>query len=372
MNRRAWMGSMALCLAVIGVGAVLVVWKRASLEAAREASANQPEPMEAVTVAAAKDVEHRRTSTAIGTVKALRSITLQNELPGTVREVRLSPGEVVDEGTLLVALDVSVEEAELKALEAQATLAESTVRRMEKASQSRAASEMELDRARADRDVALAQIARTKAIIARKTIRAPFRARVGMVDLHVGQYLDAGAQITTLQGVDDAAHVEFSVAQWIAAGLSADDTVEVTAGSDVSAATARIVALDARVDPATRNAWVRARIEGAANLPKPGSSVRVKVPVGPSIRAVAIPVNALRKGPGGDHVYVVLPDGQGKARAKLRNVRSGPVLGDEVIVLEGISPGEQVAASGSFKLFDGVLVAVAGEAETAPAVSGAQ
>jgi membrane fusion protein, multidrug efflux system len=135
---------------------------------------------------------------------------------------------------------------------------------------------------------------------------------------------------------------------------------------------ARIVALDARVDPTTRNAWARARIDGAANLPRPGSSVRVKVPVGPPVRAVAIPVNALRKDPAGDHVYVVATDGQGKLRAKLRNVKSGPVLGDEVIVLEGLSPGEEVAASGSFKLHDGVLVAVAGDAGKAPAVSGAE
>lgn len=360
---------MALCLAVLGVGAALVVWKRASLEAAHEASANQPEPMESVTVAVAKEMEHRRTSTAIGTVKALRSITLQNELPGTVREVRLSPGEVVDEGTLLVALDVAVEEAELRALEAQATLAETMLRRMEKASQSRAASEMELDRARAERDVALAQIARTKAIIARKTVRAPFRARVGMGDLHVGQYLDEGTQITTLQGVDDAVHVEFAVAQWIGAGLSEKDTVEVTAGADIPPVPARIVAIDARVDPTTRNAWVRARIEGATNLPKPGSSVRVEVPIGPAVRAVAIPVNALRKGPGGDHVYVVAPDREGKRRAGLRVVRSGPVLGDEVLVVEGLAPGEEVAASGSFKLRDGVLIAVVGDAARAPVVN---
>ena len=372
MNRRAWIGSTALLLSVIGVGAALVVWKRAALEAAHEASANQPEPMESVTVAAVKEVEHRSTSIAIGTVKALRSIALQNELPGTVHEVRLSPGEIVDEGTLLVALDVSVEKAELKAQEAQATLAEAMLRRMEKASQSRAASAMELDRARAEHDVARAQIARTEAIIARKTIRAPFRARVGMVDLHVGQYLDSGAPITTLQGVDDAAHVEFSVAQWIASGLSEEDTVEVKARGDLPPVTAKIVALDARVDPTTRNALVRARMEGAAGLPTPGSSVRVQVPIGPPVRAVAIPVNALRKGPGGDHVYVVAPDAQGKPRAKLRIVRSGPVLGDEVIVLDGLSPGEEVAASGSFKLYDGVLVAVATGAAGAPAVSGAE
>jgi membrane fusion protein (multidrug efflux system) len=335
------------------------VWKYASLQEASAAAASQPEPMESVTVAVAKEREHRSTTTSIGTVLALRSITLRNELPGTVRQVMLTPGEVVDAGTVLVALDVSVEEAELKAQEAQAALAETLLGRTQRASESRAASEMELDRARAERDVALAQIARTRAIIARKTLRAPFRARVGIADVHPGQYLIEGTQLTTLQGVDDAAHVDFAVAQRIAAGLREGDSVDVFTTSNSSTIAAVIVAVDARVDAATRTAVVRARIDGAANAPAPGASVRIRVPVGPPQRAVTIPVSALRKGPGGDHVFVIAPDKDGKARAKLRQVESGAMLGDEILIHSGLSAGEQVAASGSFKLHDGVLVAIA-------------
>ena len=88
-----------------------------------------------------------------------------------------------------------------------------------------------MDRARAERDVALAQIARTKAIIARKTIRAPFRARVGIADVHPGQYLNEGTQLTTLQGVDDAAHVDFTVAQQVAAGLREGEPSRCFAGT---------------------------------------------------------------------------------------------------------------------------------------------
>ena len=272
----------------------------------------------------------------------------------------LTPGQVVEAGTVLVALDVSVEEAELKAQEAQAALAETLLRRVQRASESRAASEMEVDRARAERDVALAQIARIKAIIARKTIRAPFRARVGLADVHPGQYLNEGTQLTTLQGVDDAAHVDFTVAQSGRGGPARrGDSVEVFAASDAAPTAARIVAIDARVDPTTRNAMVRARIERAGNGPAPGASVRVRVPVGPARTAVAVPVSALRKGPGGDHVFVIAPDQDGKTRAQLRPVESGAMLGDEILIHDGLRAGEQVAASGSFKLRDAVLVAVA-------------
>jgi len=350
---------------VVAVGGGLAAWKRSSLRESEAAAAMQPEPMAAVTVALAQASAHQRTTTSIGTVLALQSIALRNELAGTVREARLTPGEVVEEGTLLVALDVSVEEAELRALEAQAALAETLLGRVQRASENHGASEADVDRAGAERDVAKANVARLAAVIARKTIRAPFRARVGLTDVHVGQYLNEGTQLTTLQGVDDAVHVDFSVGQEVAANLRVGQQVEVGASGEPTPRAATIVALDSRVDPTTRNAMVRAKLEGTS-LPSPGSSVRVRVPVGPALDAVTVPVSAMRKGPTGDHVFVVTPDEQGKPRAHVRPVASGAVLGDEVVVLSGLASGEQVAAAGSFKLFDGMLVAIQDGAE-APA-----
>ncbi len=256
-------GSVALLALVAGAGVALASWKANSLEQAAAASNVQPEPMEAVVAAVAREREHSRTTTSIGTVLALRSITLRNEVPGTVRKVALTPGQIVEAGTVLVALDVSVEEAELEALEAQAQLAGTVLARMERMTESGAASQMELDNARAERDVARAQIARPRAIIARKTIRAPFRARVGISDVHLGQYLNEGTQLTTLQGVDDAVHVDFTVAQQVAAGLRTGARVHVFAATDSQPTAADVVAIDARVDPTTRNAVVRARVADA-------------------------------------------------------------------------------------------------------------
>jgi membrane fusion protein, multidrug efflux system len=363
MNRHGWIGTSLLLVMVVAVGIGLAGWKYSSIQGTYAASANQPEPMEAVMVAVAQEFEHRQTTTSIGTVLALRSITLRNELPGTVRQVRLTPGQVVDTGDVLVTLDVSVEEAELKAQEAQSVLAKTVLDRRQSLSQDLATAEEEVDRARADLDVARAQIARTKAIIARKTIRAPFRARVGISDVHPGQYLNEGTLLTTLQGIDDAAHVDFMVTQQVAVGLREGESVDVFAAGESSPISAKIVALDSRIDPTTRNAMVRARIERAANAPAPGASVRVQVPVGPLRKAVAVPVSALRKGPGGDQVFVIAPGEDGKTRAYVRRVDSGAILGDEVVILAGLSAGERVATSGSFKLRDAVLVAVSGDPE---------
>jgi membrane fusion protein (multidrug efflux system) len=362
MNR--WIASGTLLVSLVGVGAALAAWKANSLSAADAASSRQPEPTEAVGAAVAQAREHRQATSAIGTVLALRSVTLRNELPGTVKHVALHPGQVVEPGTVLVALDVSVEQADLRAQEAQLALAKTSLERLEKLREHNATSDVEVDKARAERDVTLAQIARTQAVIARKTIRVPFRARVGLSDLHPGQYLNEGTVLTTLQSVDDALHVDFALPQSVAAGLKPGDRVDVFTGAGGEPIAAKVAALDAKVDPTTRNSTVRARIElagkGAAKLaaPVPGSSVRVSVGVGAASRAVAIPATALRKGPSGDHVFVLAADAQKQLRAQLRPVKVGASVGDEVLIVEGLAAGDRVATSGSFKLRDAVRVAV--------------
>ncbi|MED5620079.1 efflux RND transporter periplasmic adaptor subunit [Ideonella sp. BN130291] len=360
--------SAVLLTALVGIGGALAAWKFGA-DPAAGAGAAQAEPAEAVSAATAVAREHRGATSAIGTVLALRSVTLRNEIAGTVRQVNLQPGAIVDAGSVLVALDVSVEQADLKAQQAQLGLANATLKRLEALRGFDAISEIDLDKARAERDVAAAQVARTEAVIARKLIRVPFRARVGLANLHPGQYLQEGTEITTLQSVDEALHVDFAVPQAVAAALKPGDRVDVFAAAEAGRAAApiaaRIAAVDAKVDPATRNSTVRARIQlgkeaaASAVLPVPGSSMRVSVAVGQPAAAVAIPATALRKGPAGDHVFVLAAGADKQLRAHQRPVQVGAALGDEVLVTGGLAAGEQVAASGSFKLRDTALVAVA-------------
>jgi len=358
--------SAILVAALLLLGTGLAAWKFAMAQDADARAANQPETSEVVVAAAAQERPYRDATTAIGTIVATRSVSLRNEVPGTVATVRLEPGRVVDPGALLVALDVGVERAELRAAEARAELAESTLTRYERMAERQAASAIELDNVRAERDIAQAEIERLRAVIERKTIRAPFQARVGIADVHPGQFLEIGTLLTTLQGVDDGAYVDFTVAQLVAAGLAQGDDIEIVSSEgDSVPAIATVTAVDARVDPATRNAVVRARLEGVGASLTPGASVRVRVPVGVERPAVFVPVSALRRGPAGDHVFVLEGAEDGHVRARMRHVTTGPVVGREVVVLEGVQPGERLAASGSFKLRDGVLVRV-----TAPGAEG--
>lgn len=362
---RRGVAGFVLVSVVLGTGALLAGWKQGANREAAAAAAHQPEPVERVVLARAEAKEHHATTTAIGTVLALRSITLKNEVAGTVARTSLRSGEIVEAGTVLVALDASVELAELRALEAQARLAETMAQRREELLKAGATTQDEVDQVHAQRDVAQAQSARLRALIAKKTLRAPFRARVGLSDVHPGQYLNAGAELTSLQGVADDVHVDFSVAQSVAAGIQLGSGVEVRT-SQGQTLTAKVVAVDSRVDPTTRSALVRARLDGGEHGPAPGASVRVLLSVGESGMAVMIPVSALRKGPDGDHVWVVAPDARGVLRAHERKVESGPALGETAIVLAGLEAGEQLAASGSFKLREGVRVQAA---EPAPAAA---
>src|SRR5262249_32453769 len=177
---KKWIGSLVLLILVVFTGLGLAAWKRSSIQKSNAAAASQPEPMDSVTVATAKPRLYRQSTTSIGTVTAIRYITLQNEVAGTVHEVLFTSGQVVEPGTLLLTLDVSVEQAELKEEEARAALAKTQLERMQSAYTDGAISAIEVDRAREELDVAQAQIARTQAIIARKTIRAPFRSRAGI------------------------------------------------------------------------------------------------------------------------------------------------------------------------------------------------
>jgi membrane fusion protein (multidrug efflux system) len=352
---RRGVSGFVLLAVVLGTGVLLASWKEGTDRDAAAAAAHQPEPVERVMLATAESRDHHATTTAIGTVLSLRSITLKNEVSGTVVRESLKPGQIVEAGAVLVALDTSVERAELQALEAQAKLSETMLDRRERLLQHGATTQDEVDQVRAQRDVAKAQTAKLRALIAKKTIRAPFRARIGLSDVHQGQYLDVGAQLTTLQGVSDEVNIDFSVAQSVAAGMRLGSNVEVRT-SQGQTLKAEVVAVDARVDPETRSATVRARLAGGPNGPAPGASVRVLVNLGESSKAVVIPVSGLRKGPDGDHAWVVTPDPKGLLRAHERKLEAGPVLGGTVVVLSGLEPGEKIAASGSFKLREGLRV----------------
>lgn len=390
MKRGTIVGGIALILGVVAIGAALGGYKYLEIKKAMSAGA-WPEAPLSVVAATAEVMPYRPTQSLVGTVSSVRSVTLKNELVGTVKTVHVKSGQMVNAGDVLVTLDTSVDEANIAAAEAgvrsaeasirasqaEVELANTNVRRLEAAVETNAAPKVDLDRARAEVDRARSALERDKAVVAqrtaeilpwranmnKKTIRAPFAGRLGIIDTHEGQFLSEGTELTTLEEVGQTVNIDFAVPQALAMTLAPGSLITINSDEGAVMGTAEIVAADARVDRVTRNTMMRAKTTGGAAAFSPGASVRVSVPVGPERKIVVIPVTAMRKGPGGDHVFVLVPGtnkaGEPETRAKQVEVVAGPSLGNLIMVAKGLEPGTVVAASGSFKLHDKALVIAA-------------
>lgn len=337
-----------------------------------EQAKSSPPPPEApvsVGTAIAERVTFRRSTVVVGTVYAARSIGLRTELAGTVTEVQMESGQAVKKDQVLVQLDVRSENAELKSAKAALQLAKSELERARKMSQSNAISPQELDAAAANVTRMDAEVDRLTVVIDRKTLRAPFDARVGLFQLHRGQFLDAGTEITTLEGIDNYVDIDFAVPQHIAESLHVGEPVTLNTGT-TKIGTANIIALDSKADALSRTLVARARFNNPAETLRPNDSVRVVVEYGEPITTVAIPTTAIRRGPSGTSIYMVAEE-KDQLRARLRNiVLIGSGTGSMSWVASGLAPGEMVVAEGSFKLRDGALLVSVLQHDPASATAG--
>ncbi len=348
-------GSLVLVIAVVSVGGALAYAKYTQIQQAIHAP-KPPEMPIAVRASAVSQVTFRQQTTVIGTVLAKRSIMISNEVAGTVQKVGFESGDLVDEGQVLIQFDTSVEQAELLSAQARVRLSQSTLSRMRRAIASDAVTAAEVEEAQAVFDQATAAVAQLKAVIARKTILAPFRGRVGLRNTHEGQFLASGFQIATLQSVDDFIHVDFMIPQhaadWVAVGN------QVSLIDSVGTFNAKVIALDDKADKQSRNRMARAELSPVPPQLVPGDSVRVVIEYGPEITSAAVPPEAIRRAPMDTFVYVVEMDKEDKPRAQPRTINVGKTIGDKVAVLSGLQAGEQVVADGSFKAHEGALLMI--------------
>lgn len=356
MKLRRWVIIGVVCLCVV---AALATFKVMQIRAAIAFGESFPETVEAVELAIVEQIEWRPSVSATAEIVALKDVELSNELAGRVVEVGFKPGASVVAGQLLVRFDTSEERARLEAARAQAELARLVLERNQKLLKTGSAAKESYDQAAAQRNATLAEERALQAVIAKKTLRAPFAAVAGLHELEAGQYLDAATVITRLVGTDKGVWLDFTLPQQ-QARLKTGDVVEAVApGLLVQPVAATIIARNAWVDRQSRNVRYRALITEADAL-SPGTLVTVNVPTGP-IRSVArVPETAVRYDSFGASVYVLEPaepDAPAKERASRRAVTLGPQEKKTVIIVSGVKAGERVAANGAFKLRDGVLVA---------------
>ena len=354
---------MILMLAVVLVvlGGLGFVKFRQIQAAMAQGAAFQPPP-EAVTTVVAQHEDWPATLSAIGTMAAVQGVTVSADLPGTVHRIAFDSGRSVDRGDVLAELDTRQERAQLAAIEAQRDLAQLNYNRMKGLLGDRVISQAEFDRAMAEQKQTDAQVGEIVATIERKTIRAPFSGVLGIRQVNLGQYLAAGDAIVPLQSLDPI-YVNFGVPQQEVRLIRAGHRVLLKAAelSDAELS-GRVTAIDATVDPATRNVQVQATLANPRSTLRPGMFVQTELVLGSSRSVVALPASAISYAPFGDSVFIVTDlkgdNGQTYRGVRQQFVKLGAARGDQIAILSGVSAGNEIVTSGVFKLRNGVAVVV--------------
>jgi len=352
-------------LLTLGVTVLLLTtlgfMKFKQVESAVHAAAFQPPP-EAVTSIVAQREQWPATMGVIGTMEAVHGVTVSADLPGIVERISFESGQSVRAGDVLVELDTRQERAQLAALEAQRDLAHVNFTRMQQLVNEGVISRMEYDQATAQQKATEANVAEVKATIERKTIRAPFSGILGIRKINLGQYLPAGNAVVPLQSLDPI-YVNFGVPQQSTRQVRIGGNLRVTSEDLVGRIfTGRVTALDWVVDETTRNLQVQATLPNPDGKLRPGMFVQVDVGLGVSRSVVTLPASAISYAPYGDSVFVItdLKDPQGKAYRGVRQqfVKMEGSRGDQVAIVSGLNPGDEVVTSGVFKLRNGAAVQV--------------
>jgi membrane fusion protein (multidrug efflux system) len=331
------------------------------VQSAVQASAFQPPP-EAVTSIVAHREQWPATLAVIGTMEAVQGVTVSADLPGAVARIGFDSGKSVHAGDILVELDTRQERAQLASLEAQRDLARVSYDRAQQLVDEGVISRVEYDQATSQRKATEANVAEVRATIERKTIRAPFSGILGIRQVNLGQYLSAGQAIVSLQALNPI-YVNFGVPQQTASQVPVGRALRVTKEDLPSVAySGHVTAIDSVVNEATRNIQIQATLPNPEGKLRPGMFVQVEVALGAGRSVIALPGSAINYAPYGDSVFVItdLKDPSGKAYrgVQQRFVKLEGSHGDQVAVIEGVNPGDEVVTSGVFKLRNGAAVQV--------------
>lgn len=366
---------------------------------------NMPVPPASVTATVARQEQWSDSLSAIGSLAAVNGTHVTTEAAGVVSAIRFDSGQQVARGDVLLQLDASTEQASLRALEAGLRLATTQRDRFRELYEERKlVARADLDQRESEVEQLQAQVEAQRALVARKTIRAPFAGRLGIRQVNLGQYLNPGDAIVSLQSLDPI-HLDFSVPEQrlaeIRTGMPVAAQVDSVPGRSFEG---QVTAIEPEVDLATRNVRVQATVANPDGVLRPGTSARVSAGIGEPRTVVVIPQTAISFNPYGNSVYVIAGGAQAVAPApeqdagggegageagpgqaappvqvagdtltvSQRFIRTGATRGDLVAVLEGLRPGERVATSGLLKLRNGATVVIndrvepTAEAEPAP------
>jgi membrane fusion protein (multidrug efflux system) len=349
-------------LLVLGIAGGLVGVKALQIRKLSEVGKAYAPPPESVSSVIVREDKWQGTLSAIGSIVAIQGVTVTPEIAGTVREIAFESGAVISKGDLLIKLDTSTEEAQLRSMEAQLELARLNLAREQKLRQENMISQSELDAAESTMKQTQANADNVRTVIEKKTIRAPFSGQVGIRQVNLGQYLDAGKPIVWMQTMNPV-YADFSLPQQNLAQLSNGMPARLLIDAYPDRTfDGNLTAINPGLDQITRSISLRATFDNSDQLLHPGMFARVQVLLPEKSDVVVIPALSVLRAPSGDSVFVIeqaeSTNDTAKAGLKVRQqlIRVGMERGDFISVQTGLKPGEKIVSSGQFKLRTGMSV----------------
>lgn len=326
------------------------------------AQSKAPQPPSVVTAIKAQFADWQPSVSAVGSIKAVRGVDVTTEVGGIVRTIGFKPGQEVATLALLVQLNADSDIAQLHSLEATADLAGTVLKRDKAQLAVRAVSQALVDADEADLKAKLAAAEQQRALVAKKSIRAPFAGRIGITGVNPGQYLNPGDKIATLQTFDPI-YIDFSVPQTQLQAIAIGQPVTVTAdGLPKQTFTGQVTSIDTKFDLTTRNVTVEATIGNPAQRLVPGMFARASVESGDKQHYLTIPQTSVTYNPYGTTVFIATTTkndkGEDVLSAQQTFIQTGPTRGDQVAIVSGVKEGDLVITSGQMKLKNGSSVKV--------------
>ena len=328
----------------------------------RKSISAQGVPPQTVSTAKAQFTEWQGEFQAVGTLRAVRGADIAPEVAGLITAIHFQSGQEVAEGAPLVQLNNESDVARLQSLAAAVELAEANYERDQKQLAIQAVSQAVVDADAANLKSAKAQVAEQRALVAKKLVRAPFAGRLGIRAVDVGQYVNAGTKLVTLQALDPV-YVDFFAPQKSLGRIALGQKIVLKTDAFQSQQfPGEVSSIDPKVDPATRNVQVRATVRNPKRSLLPGMFATVVLASGGPQRFLTLPQTAVSYNPYGDTVFVV-EESKGKDDkiglvAQQKFVTTGEARGDQVAILSGIKEGDTVVTAGQLKLRSGFPVIV--------------
>ena len=360
-KRRLWRPMLIMIAVVLVIVAIIAGVKFVQISALI-AQSKAPLPASVVTAMHVPYAEWQPGVTAVGSIKAVRGVDVTTEVGGIVRSIGFKPGQQVADQTLLVQLNADSDIAQLHSLEATADLAVIVLKRDKAQLAVNAVSQAQVDTDSADLKAKLAAAEQQRALVAKKSIRAPFAGRIGITAVNPGQYLNPGDKIATLQTFDPI-YIDFTVAQTQLEQIAIGQKVAVTAdGLADQTFSGRVSTIDTQFDPTTRNVTVEATVANPQQSLVPGMFARAIVDSGKPQRYLTVAQSSVTYNPYGTTVFIATSSKNDKGEevltAQQSFIKTGPTRGDQVAILEGVKEGDLLITSGQMKLKNGSPVQI--------------